>query len=600
MPAPDRQKTVATALYNALKERNIRYSLEEYHPSNALQTIRTPSEVLESPREGTCLDLAVLFCGLCEAYELLPLLILLEGHALAAVSLTHGLRDWNARRPGQHVFSSGPLTNVSTLRELIEGNSFLAIECTGFAHSEQLGKAMEGWPEAQLRNDGVLSFDDAVAIGLRQLDHAGRPFLFAMDVATAHYGWRIEPYRLEQLPGAYITNIFRLLAEAPAPLVPHLKVLDFERLVTERTRNFVGRSFVFSALDAILKDPDFPSGYILIRGEPGIGKTALLSQLIKTRGYVHHFNISLQNIRSARAFLENVCAQLIIRYGLDYPTLPLDAAKDSAFLSRLLAEAAEKSEGNAVVISVDALDEAEDIDLPASANRLFLPPVLPVGVYFVLTSREQIDYRLSVDRRKDLHLQDEDLRNLEDVRVYVLNFIEAHPEMEGRITAWKISREEFVEFLTERSQGNFMYMVHVLEDIRTGELSADSIGNITSLPKGLREYYERHWRSMRAHDVERFERIYEPVLRVLATVREPVTLSALEEWTEVNPARIREVLREWRPFLNETPSSSGDRLFRIYHSSFQDFLAEEGGLTPWHRRIAEVALAKIPGFRPRA
>ena len=318
------------------------------------------------------------------------------------------------------------------------------------------------------------------------LDRDNRPFQFALDIAMAHYGWRIEPYRLEQLPGAYITNIFRLLTEAPTPLLPHLQVLDFERLVDERTRNFIGRDFIFQALDESLKDPEFPSGYVLVRGEPGIGKTALLSQLVKTRGYVHHFNIAPQNIRSARTFLENVCAQLIVRYRLDYATLPPEASQDSAFLSKLLAEVSAKSKDDAVVILVDALDEPEDTGLAPTANRLYLPRVLPNRVYFVLTSREQLDYRLDVDRRKDLYLRDEDPQNLEDVRTYVRRFLESHPETDGRIAAWRISKKEFVEFITERSEGNFMYLVHVLEDIRAGILSADSIDRIQNLPKGLR------------------------------------------------------------------------------------------------------------------
>jgi hypothetical protein len=210
-----------------------------------------------------------------------------------------------------------------------------------------------------------------------------------------------------------------------------------------------------------------------------------------------------------------------------------------------------------------------------------------------------MDYRLDVDRRKDLYLGDKDPHNLDDVRAYVRRFVHSHSEMEGRITAWEVKTDEFVEFITEKSEGNFMYLVHVLEDIRTGFLSSKSIDRIQDLPKGLREYYQWHWRTMRSQDVQRFETIYEPVLRVLATVCEPVSLRAIEEWTTVNSARVRDVIREWRPFLNEVPSASGENLFRVYHASFQDFLAEEGiGLRPWHQRIAEVALAKIPGFMP--
>jgi hypothetical protein len=592
---PDRQRIIVSAVYDALRHQNIHYSLEEYHPSEALQTIRTPPEVLVSPKEGTCLDLAALFCGLCEANELLPILILIQGHALVAISITHDLRSWNVPRPGRDLFATGPLMDMSPLRELVDNGSFLAVECTGFAHSERLGVAFGNRPEAGNRTGGTLSFEDAVSIGRRQLE---RPFQFALDIATAHYAWRIEPYALEQLPGAYLNNIFRLLADAPPPLLPNLRVLDFERLVKERTRHFVGRDFIFEALDELLQDAEFLSGYILIRGEPGIGKTALLSQLVSTRGYVHHFNIAPQNIRSARAFLENVCSQVIVRYGLEYGVLPPEATQDSAFLTKILAEAANKSKDAPVVILVDALDEAEDAGLAASANRLYLPRVLPEGVFFVLTSREQTDYRLDVDRRKDLYLRDEDPRNLEDVRLYVNRFLESHREMEEKISVWNVSTNQFVDFLTERSEGNFMYLVHVLEDIRSGVLSTDSIDSIQDLPKGLREYYQRHWRMMRDHDVDRFEKIYEPVLRILATVREPVSLSALEEWTQVQPSRIREVIREWRAFLNEAPAAGGESLYRVYHASFQDFLAAEGvGLKPSHERIARVALDKIKGFR---
>ena len=58
-----------------------------------------------------------------------------------------------------------------------------------------------------------------------------------------------------------------------------------------------------------------------------------MAQLAKQSGYVHHFNIATQNIRSHRDFLHNICAQLIVRYGLDHAMLPQDAADNGAFLS---------------------------------------------------------------------------------------------------------------------------------------------------------------------------------------------------------------------------------------------------------------------------
>jgi hypothetical protein len=394
-----------------------------------------------------------------------------------------------------------------------------------------------------------------------------------------------------------MTSIFRLFSET-RPTSANLKVLNFERLVEERTRQFVGRDFIFKSIDALLSEASFPSGYILVRGEPGIGKTALMGQLVKTRSYVHHFNVAPQNIRSVRAFLENVCSQLIIRYELDHRVLPAEASQDSAFLSRLLAEAKAKAHDGKVVVAVDALDEAEDVGLPPDANRLLLPPALPDGVYFILTSREQMDYRLDTDRRKDIYLRDDDPLNLGDIREYVRDFLGAHREMEERLAAWETTTEAFVELITIKSQGNFMYLVHVLEDIRSGISSRQTLNNIHDLPVGLTQYYERHWRFMRARDEHRFETVYDPVLRLLATVREPVSVGQLLEWTSLERRSVQDVIREWRMFLNEVVVGCEKR-YRVYHVSFQEFLASEGlGLTPSHQRLAERALRKIPGFLP--
>jgi hypothetical protein len=389
-------------------------------------------------------------------------------------------------------------------------------------------------------------------------------------------------------------DLYQTFVESSPILRAHIRISEFHTLIAERLQTFVGREFVLSAVKEILGKTEFPSGYVLIRGEPGIGKTAVMCHLVRENGYLHHFNIAPQNIRSTRAFLENVCAQLIVRYKLGHTEIPASAGEDSSFLSQLLVEAA-ASTNEPLVILVDALDEAEDgIN---GANRLFLPPTLPDRVYFVVSSREQMDYRLAVDRREDIYIRDDDPANLADVRLYVKQFLEHYEErMDGRLVDWTLTPEAFTEEIAERSQGNFMYLVHVLSDIRDGRLDPKSIQDIQNLPRGLQAYYQRHWRTMRNRDAERFERIFEPILRLLAAVREPVSLEYLEELTDLDPARIREVIEQWRPFLNEI-AERDERLFRVYHLSFQDFLAVEGmGLKPSHRKIAMRALQKIPGF----
>ena len=145
-----------------------------------------------------------------------------------------------------------------------------------------------------------------------------------------------------------------------------------------------------------------------------------------------------------------------------------------------------------------------------------------------------------------------------------------------------------------------MYLVYVLADILEGRLTRTKLGSIKNLPRGLKSYYEHHWKKMRAVDNERFEKFYQPVICQLAVVREPVSVSQLAAWEKFTPFQIKEVLREWRQFLNESETESGESIYRIYHSSFQDFLREEVELKPYTELIVDEALNKIPGFRPQS
>jgi hypothetical protein len=407
-----------------------------------------------------------------------------------------------------------------------------------------------------------------------------------------------------------VTNIYNLYTQAPMSIAQHIRGRDFLPLIENRTRNFVGRDFVFQAIDRALADPDFSAGYLVIRGQPGIGKTALMAQLVKQRGYVHHFNIAALNIRTPAQFLENVCAQLIVRYSLPFTTLPDRATQDGGFLTQLLADAAagRQRASDRIVVLIDALDEAEDVNLPARQNRLFLPPLLPEGVIFIVTTRpmQDADARMTVvHMHEPLELRETDPQNLDDVRAYIRNFLATHADkMSSRLGLWAQDAESFVDRLTEKSQGNFMYLVYILPDIRDGRIDAQSIDDVERLPTGLRSYYAEHWSVMRQQDPERFERVYEPVVCTLAVVREPVTIAQLVDWSKqftpsheaLPAARIRDVIKDWLQFLDEERDANNQPVYRVYHASFQDFLRAEVDLPRYDDAIAVAELSKIPGF----
>jgi NACHT domain len=400
--------------------------------------------------------------------------------------------------------------------------------------------------------------------------------------------------------GNYAT-VFQSFGEDKRPVSSFIRSAQFRALIDERTRDFMGRGFIFDGIEQLLAKDEFPSGYVMIRGEPGIGKTAIAAMLVLRGSYVHHFNIAAENIRSPRQFLENVCAQLIVKYQLDHPTLPPQANEDSGFLSQLLTEAADRARQHdelPVVVVVDALDEAEDTPFVPTANRLFLPRALPPGVFFIITTREEADHRLDVDHLTEIWLRDDDPANLRDVARYIEAFIERHQQaMHERIQAWDIDSAAFVAEMTTLSEGNFMYLVYVLPEISTGRLSQQAADGIGGLPRGLKGYYQRHWRDMKDADPGRFSAQQRPVLCFLAICREPVTIPQLTEWTHLEPGEVNSVMTDWREFLNEDSGTRPSR-YRIYHRSFAEFLDAEENLKWYHSQIATAALSKIPGFFP--
>lgn len=376
-------------------------------------------------------------------------------------------------------------------------------------------------------------------------------------------------------------------------------MISFRKLIGERTDNFVGREFVFTALNRRLADPQFSAGYVLICGEPGIGKTAVIAQLAQTQGCVHHFNIVSENVRSPAQFLRSACAQLIARYDLPFKTVPPYATENSKTLESLLEmavkNAAEKREQR-VVLLVDALDEAEAPGV--GVNWLSLPRTLPAGAYVVASVRKNVEFLLTVDQRADdILLEANSSDNLNDIKNYIGAFLDRYwDETKSRLAEWDKTRQEFIEIVALRSEGNFMYLRYILPDIRTGKITKDSLAHLEELPQGLETYYKRHWHSMRNRKKEHFNRLQRPILCVLATAREAVTAEVVTQWINdskkfphVEETEVLDVLEEWAEFLQIEPENR----FRIYHSSFREFLQRLEGLKPYLQAVAAAMRGKL-------
>jgi vWA-MoxR associated protein C-terminal domain len=160
------------------------------------QDIRT-LKIIDRENKGTCIDLALLFCSLCMAYNLVPILIVLADHAFVAVGKNdrRGERNDIRNHLSQIFDEEGQLVDYKrSLRAL--GAYYQFIECTGFVKSDVKLKG-KGWPEAR-RSDGkdLLTFDEAMHAGEKQVELAfteERSFWFALDVAGLLDEKKLDP-----------------------------------------------------------------------------------------------------------------------------------------------------------------------------------------------------------------------------------------------------------------------------------------------------------------------------------------------------------------------------------------------------------------------
>jgi len=182
-------RAVAAQLYDLLREQQIQYDLAPFNPkATATQLIRTPATVLKEKR-GTCLDLAVLFAALCLENDLLPIIVCLDGHALAGFSLMR-TRHSPEKPPKPFAWDKGQLVRLDVLKELA-GQEYALVECTGAAGSASLSAT---FPEGRGREaGGTMSFERAGTAGQEQIaQHARlagevagadrREFLYALDI----------------------------------------------------------------------------------------------------------------------------------------------------------------------------------------------------------------------------------------------------------------------------------------------------------------------------------------------------------------------------------------------------------------------------------
>lgn len=335
-----------------------------------------------------------------------------------------------------------------------------------------------------------------------------------------------------------------------------------QQIVQEYARRFVGREDVEQALDRFLAKE--PRGYFLVRGEPGQGKTAFASHVVKSRGLVHHFVSRTGGRSDARLILRALVAQLIPRAEVDL-AVPDTLPDLNKCLEDVLARLTARQKGHIVVI--DAVDELPDESYDALS--FLFSQGLPDGAYFVVTTRpgERLDRLVKTLRHLGVPHEECHLGPL------------SLPEMEAILHARQIQLSATdVERIAEASQGNPLYLTAVID-----ELGKNPAFDLRELPAAIEGFFQRSIGDIR----ERANNLRLSVLGLLTVARKPLSLRDLSQITGVKQRQVDDqAIRPIQQFLFQVGGG-----FSFYHARFRDYVTREllyeDELPECHRLLAE-------------
>ncbi len=402
-------------------------------------------------------------------------------------------------------------------------------------------------------------------------------------------------------------------------------IFDFSDYIAECTQDFTGREWVFAEIDAWLATPDAPR-YFIITGEPGIGKTALAGRLTQIRSLdATHFCITRQadtidplnfvrsishQLTRIEGFAQNILKEKDVQInvhisnvrnvqnviGVQIENLMGGAESAAIAFSRVVTSPLRQLYADGfdrqMVILVDALDEA--VRQPGTETIVSLLENawgLPEPVRFLLTARPDADALRHFEELKLPYLQLDagHAENLEDIREYVAQCVEASDVLQTRLSEQDTSVETFLERVTTASQCNFLYLVWLLRGIAEG---TQQFKTLDDLPDGLDGIYREFLRTRTVGENRKnWQNMYRPLLGVLAAAQAPLTAEQLTVFSGLSEQDVIDLLLDVRQFL--APGQAEQGLYQLYHQSLPDFFQTEERakefwieLPTFHRQIA--------------
>ena len=345
-------------------------------------------------------------------------------------------------------------------------------------------------------------------------------------------------------------------------------------LLQERSDNLVGRVDEEVALLSFVTEQ--PRGFLVVEGDPGIGKTALLSRTVHdllghkaAYGRSDELGALATSLHEARLHIAfHLCGadkssqELLVILSSLINQLPARGASATVVASDLANAAratVEKTRGK-LLLMIDGVDEAlagrsEDERENLLSALLFRGERLPTSVYVLLGARRGAIPALRDADVPALKLELSGLAKQEIRRLLI------------RVVSRYELQDHHIEAIARVSAGNPLYIRMLAEDLVQGRLYLE---DVEQLPQGIEGYFEKLL--LRFASSSRW-----PVLRdtllLLSIAHGFLTAEQISAITGVSQAAVENALdNELGALLSEAENSKRQPIFQLFHAKFREFM----------------------------
>lgn len=340
------------------------------------------------------------------------------------------------------------------------------------------------------------------------------------------------------------------------------EIFDFTKIIAEKTKNFVGREWLFEKLEKWVDESQ--ENVFLITGNPGSGKTAFAARSTYITHICNYSNIASTDVYDTLGSLAYQLSNVIDGYAEQLMSLneinKLRNKRINEVLYLLFVKSFEyiSPPPKNIAVIIDAIDEIKKNQIIEFLSALTEnKKMFPSWFKIILTSRPEAEIMSYFPDTDHVTRIDED-ENTNDCIYYLKERLD---ELGVQYTDEDICR------VVEYGESNFLYLYYLINEIQSKSIKKL---NAEQVPRGINEYYAKTFNEIYGRNLDLYEVKTLPVFQVLCAAKGDIDRSEVAEILDIPQMQISNIANESHSFVD----IKRDGKITFFHKTIKDWLTD--------------------------